>query len=55
MAYQDPNFDKEKYWRNRKAGIRGQASDDQYNLVMAQREFDAKMRGEKIKKAKKKK
>lgn len=40
--YQDPKFDKAAYWRNRKANIRGQASDAEYKATLQLRKVLAK-------------
>lgn len=48
--YQNPNFNKEKYWRNRKAKLRGQMSDRMYDFITGVRERiaqqQAKWRGD---------
>lgn len=40
--YQDPKFDKAAYWRNRKAGIRGQATEEVYKATLLLRKVKAK-------------
>lgn len=55
MKTTDPNFDREAYWLNRKAGLRGQgASEKQLIRVYQQAQREALAKGMPDKKEKKK-
>jgi hypothetical protein len=42
MAYQNPNFDKKQYWKNRKAGMPGHYTEEQHKAMLKYRKVLAK-------------